>query len=150
VQNEEPYSYEIYEIDKFIKHCPNSGPIPLIKQKAAVNMGIFGGTNLKFIHDYCAKAIEIAEDKNNYNFWTTFTEFNATWSMATIVEQYLLTTMSIINSQKITYLFDSGWPSSEEGKECGYSHFMGDKNHKNFIPRLQQIAKDNCINIDTL
>jgi hypothetical protein len=150
VQNEEPNSFENYEVEKFIENCPNVSYISQVKQNAAVNMGIFGGTNLNFIHDYCVRAIQISEDKNNYNFWTTFKNFYGDWHMATIVEQYFLVTMSIIRSQKITYLFEGGWPlnDNDKAKEYGYSHFMGDKQHKNFIPKLKQIAEDNCINID--
>lgn len=148
VQNEETHAEYAYEVGKFRENCPNPSYMSFIKHQSAVNMGIFGGTNLDFIHEYAVKAIEISEDKNNYNFWTTFTGFHSEWNMATIVEQYFLNTMSIIKSQKITYLFDRGWPTNEEAKEYGYSHFMGDKNHPNFIPKLKQIAKDNCINID--
>jgi hypothetical protein len=148
-QNQESNSYNYYELDKFLLNCPYLSYMSTIRQKSASNMGIFGGRNLNFLHDYSVKAIEIAEDKSNYDFWTTYTGFDYKWNMATIVEQYFLNTMSIIKSQKITYLFDDRRQfTNEVAREYGYSHFMGDKNHINFIARLKQIAKDNCINID--
>lgn len=147
-QNIESNSFEGYEVQKFIEECPYTSYIPLIKQKAAANMGIFGGTNLDFIHDYSLKAIEMAEDERNYKFWTKYDGFDCTWNMATIVEQYFLVTMSIFRSQKITYLFDNDWPTNDEAREAGYSHFMGDKNHTNFMATLEKIAKDNNISLD--
>lgn len=150
-QSREEDAYNSYEIKKFLEHCPDPSYISY-GRNIAVNMGIFGGTDMDFIKFYATEAIKLAENKTNYNFWTSFENFAWTWNMATIVEQYFLITIATLKSKKITCLFDSrennGYPSNDMAFNIGYTHFMGDKDHKNFIPRLKQIAKDNCINID--
>lgn len=150
-QNIEHDAYIGYEIKKFLKYCPDPSYISHIPN-VAVNMGIFGGTDIDFIKFYATEAIKLAENKANYDFWVSFKDFDFTWNMATIVEQYFLVTIATLRSKKITCLFDdkthNNQPSNNDAINYGYTHFMGDKDHKNFIPKLKQIAKDNCINID--
>jgi hypothetical protein len=146
-QNQEADSDHVYEIDKLLKNCTYKSYIAQIRQNDAANMGIFGGTNTNFIYTYANSALDFANHPQNYKFWTSFTEFSYTWNMATIVEQYFMVTMSHIMSQKITYLFDNGWPTDNEAKEQSYTHFMGDKDHPRLKEKIESIAAQNNLNL---
>jgi hypothetical protein len=148
-QNEESSSYSSYEVDKLSKNCPYISYINKVNQKrAAANMGIFGGTNTNFIYTYANNALHFANHPTNYNFWKTFNGFSHTWNMATIVEQYFLLTMSNFIGQKITYLFDNGWPTNKEAKEQQYTHFMSDKEHPKIYEKIDQISREHNISLD--
>lgn len=146
-QNDEPNAYQSYEIDLFLKNCPYTSHIKHIAQNSASNMGIFGGTNNNFIFSYATDALDLATNKQNYNFWTQFKGFDHTWNMATIVEQYFMVTMSHIMSQQITHLFDNGWPTKDDAKKQNYTHFMGDKDSTLIVNKLHNIANQYGISL---
>jgi hypothetical protein len=144
-QSDEWYAKTAYQIDLFLKDCPNTFFIPIFQQNSAANLGIFGGTNTAFINRYANEALNLATCKENYKFWTEYGKFDNYWAKATIVEQYFLVSLSILMSQKITFLFDTDQEISYRGQEYGYTHFMGQKDNPHMKTYLENYIREHNI-----
>lgn len=112
-----------YETEKFLKLCPNKHMFENSTPAAAANCGVFGGTNLAFIHRYAQSSIDLVLDPANGWFWKTYDDISW-WRKAVIAEQWSLVACAEIEGVAIKYLFD-GWPNEEEAKLHSYTHLMG-------------------------
>jgi hypothetical protein len=131
-----------YELEKYKKYCSNKSifkNLPLTN--IGYNMGIFGGTNLKFINQYADQVLKIILDKSNENFWKEYNGYKNIWCKAVLAEQYFLYLFSIVKKQKITCLF-SKWPEEQEAIEIGYTHLMMAKNSNGIEFKVEHLLEN--------
>lgn len=139
-QGHEDNSYKWYQVDKLKENCPN---LHLIKKdgyiKDALNMGIFGGKNLDFIHKYASSSLEFILDPLNKDFWLNYNGFSFYWNKSVIVEQYYIVEAAKYYNQKIDTLLTKWPPCQEEAYDKKYTHLMSGKENqenKNLVNAL--------------
>jgi len=141
-QCEERRFHESYEIEKFLKNCPNlylAGEIQ--KPKYAINVGILGGSDLEFFYNYADSALKLVLDPINKDFWVNYKGFSTNWSKAVIPEQYYLAVCEEYYNKKIETLFSKQWPEEDEILEKKYTHLMGAKDQKEVEEKINVVTK---------
>lgn len=140
-QCKEHNSYKWYEVEKFLKNCPNPGLIGQVEPhpQHGVNMGIFGGNDLEFINKYAQTALDIALDEKNKHFLYKTDIFEQHWNKTCIIEQYTLPVCAQYYDVKLDYLFE-WWPTEEQTKKQKYTHLLAAKNNSKINEKVKFIA----------
>lgn len=121
--------YSRYALSTFELFAKNKHYITNIsKDESAYNMGIFGGTNTKFIEKYSNAAIELSLDAHNIDCYRHMLR-RTSFSVACLCEQYYLKICSKIFEQNISVLLNGTTEteidnSAEENK---YTHLSNIK-----------------------
>lgn len=139
VQSVETNAINFYEIDKFIKNCPDIGILKnLDLPKNAFNCGIFGGHDLEFIYKYSTGALDLILNKENENFFCNYQKFFHQWTKAAIVEQYYLAAYAQFYNKKIdSYILNINNENHVSQKK--YTHIWGAKNRPEIINQIKKI-----------
>jgi hypothetical protein len=115
------YMPEINHANKVLNYFPpNWGNV-----KEAYCTGIFGGTDIEFIQDYCNEALKFIYDKRNKRGWDSIANKG---SYCIIFEQYLLACMVYAHNKPVTF-FDRNLDKKKLA-ELGYTHLWGAKKEK--------------------
>ncbi len=130
--------YRTNEIKSFLKEDDFFSKIP--KNLDAINVGVFGGNNLKAINDYANGALDFVFNKKYSFFWNNFIfeEFNS--HRACIAEQLYLSAFAFNNNLKIEFVFE-GFPSEDIAREKKYTHLMTGKNKEQNRIRVEKLVK---------
>ena len=140
-QSEELNVRGYYGVETFLKLTNDSHLIKEVENLNGSNCGIFGGTNLNFIHKYAKSSIEMILEKNNKIAWSNSSAYNAMWCRAVIAEQFYLNVCSKYFNKPITYLFQNHPPTEEETTKYGYTHLWGVKDNPHWQNQIKQIAQ---------
>ena len=138
-QPENVFDYR-YEPQKMFSNCPSKHIFEVSCPPTAINVGIFGGNNVKFIGDYADSAIAFVEDSKNEWFWKEYSGYWSWWCKATLAEQWFLGAFAMHHRVKVETLF-SQWPSKEEAKEACYTHLMARKKHPDVREAVLKLAQ---------
>lgn len=146
VQSPEVVEKHKYEINKFIKNCPDKSIFKFINYPdISYNMGVFGGNDLKFILDYSTAAKNFVLSEENAFFWKNFDGYKEYWCKAVLAEQYFLSGFSLYKNKKIDSIFPE-WPSEEMCVNTGYTHLMQVKSHPDMQTKIKLTAENITFN----
>jgi hypothetical protein len=143
VQSEEPdkpyYWYGLENFDSLIKNRYDMVDKPH-ENDVSYNMGIFGGTDLKFINYYSEQAIKFSTDPENQIFFND-TYSKKPWGPACISEQYYLGACARSKNVKVKCYLD--------GSPKEYIHYHGDKTSRKVVKdinhRLKKLLRRNFL-----
>lgn len=116
------YRAEVRHASKVLEYFPPNWN----KTSEAYCTGIFGGTDIEFIKDYCAEALKFINDPRNRRGWFMISNKG---SYCIIFEQYLLACMADSHSKNVTF-FDK-FLDKKKLASYGYTHIWGAKKEKN-------------------
>ena len=115
---EDVYTPEVNHANQTLKYFPPNWNVT----KEAFCTGIFGGTNIQFIQDYCNEALRFINDKKNKSGWESITNKG---SYCIIFEQYILACVAQNKGANVTF-FDKHL-IKENLENLGYTHIWGAK-----------------------
>lgn len=110
----------------------------------AINVGVFGGNDLKNINGYAQGALDFVFNVNYQSFWNNFnfhTNHDNCWHRACIAEQLYLSAYCFHNNLKVDFVFEDGITTEDRAKQKQYTHLMlGKQKEKNKI-LVEQLVK---------
>jgi hypothetical protein len=140
-QHQELGVWFLYHAEQFINCLPNKYYFNYKKINNASNMGIFGGTDLNFIHFYATESLKVSLDPENMNaIRTTF--FNTPHSPPCMTEQYYVNLLADLTNKNIHYLLPNNSKIQKEAYNLKYCHIWGFKSSNRWL--LEQYL-DNII-----
>lgn len=126
------YMPEVNRANKILKYFPPNWNIT----KEAFCTGIFGGTNIEFIQEYCNEALRFINDKKNKSGWESITNKG---SYCIIFEQYILA--CIAQNKKANVTFFDKHLIKENLENLGYTHIWGAKKEAGIEKILEDSLK---------
>ena len=129
------YSPEIKHANKVLSYFPKNWGVT----KEAYCTGIFGGTDLSFIQNYCDEALKFINHKYNQNAWKTIENKG---SYCIIFEQYILACLAQYY-KKDTVFFDK-FLDKNRLRDLGYTHIWGGKKDKTLEAILLKRLQKEC------
>ena len=129
---EDVYMPEVNHAKKILKYFPPNWNIT----KEAFCTGIFGGTNIEFIQEYCNEALRFINDKKNKSGWESITNKG---SYCIIFEQYILA--CIAQNKKANVTFFDKHLIKENLENLGYTHIWGAKKEAGIEKILEDSLK---------
>jgi len=163
-------TYDKYHIKDFINNCPDLDIFNIIKEKDylndeceiykninALNMGIFGGTDLDFIAEYSNKSMNFIYNKKNEVFWLEKDVFED-WRKSCIVEQYYISFLLKLKNKKINLFFDkdiniknkgsywidlyyNGFNFNIDQEDYPYTHLVNSKKRPDIKDKINKLVK---------
>lgn len=106
------------------------------KVSEAFCTGIFGGTDVEFIKDYCNEVLKFLNDPRNKQGWNSITNKG---SYCIVFEQYLLALMTTAHNKEVVF-FDK-YLNSSALENMGYTHIWGAKKNKEIEKMLEKSIK---------
>lgn len=119
---ENAYRSEINHATKVLSYFPKNWEVV----NEAYCAGIFGGTDLEFIKQYCNEALKFLRHKANEKAWSNIKNKG---SYCIVFEQYILACLAEYYNVK-TIFFDQ-FLDKRRLKDLGYTHIWGAKKDKN-------------------
>jgi len=149
VQSTETHAYRHYQLEKFYENIgENTEFVKPEENHMAYNMGIFGGTEYKFIQNYAESALEFSLNPKNEKVFDVMHEYR-TWAPATITEQYYLWVMAKKYGIPVTeYLIandadeDSRRQLEMDAQRKGYVHLLATKNDSTVKRRVYEVLAE--------
>ena len=129
---EDVYMPEVNHANQTLKYFPPNWNIT----KEAFCTGIFGGTNIEFIQEYCNEALRFINDKKNKSGWESITNKG---SYCIIFEQYILA--CIAQNKKANVTFFDKHLIKENLENLGYTHIWGAKKEAGIEKILEDSLK---------
>lgn len=129
---EDVYMPEVNHANQTLKYFPPNWNIT----KEAFCTGIFGGTNIEFIQEYCNEALRFINDKKNKSGWNSITNKG---SYCIIFEQYILACIAQNKGVDVTF-FDKHL-NKENIEALGYTHIWGAKKEAGIEKILEDSLK---------
>ena len=129
---EDVYMPEVNHANQTLKYFPPNWNIT----KEAFCTGIFGGTNIEFIQEYCNEALRFINDKKNKSGWNSITNKG---SYCIIFEQYILACIAQNKGVDVTF-FDKHL-NKENLEALGYTHIWGAKKEAGIEKILEDSLK---------
>ena len=129
---EDVYMPEVNHAKKILKYFPPNWNIT----KEAFCTGIFGGTNIEFIQEYCNEALRFINDKKNKSGWESIINKG---SYCIIFEQYILA--CIAQNKKANVTFFDKHLIKENLENLGYTHIWGAKKEAGIEKILEDSLK---------
>lgn len=106
--------------------------------KTVINMGIFGGSNTKFISDYCDFVLEMILNPEFYDLWNGINKGeHITACLPCLIEQFNLKIFAEKKGVEVKFLLDD---LNDKNKKSylKYTHLMLLKSDKNIIKRVSE------------
>ena len=129
---EDVYMPVVNHANQTLKYFPPNWNIT----KEAFCTGIFGGTNIEFIQEYCNEALRFINDKKNKSGWNSITNKG---SYCIIFEQYILACIAQNKGVDVTF-FDKHL-NKENLEALGYTHIWGAKKEAGIEKILEDCLK---------
>jgi hypothetical protein len=126
-QHKEFRAFNHYKVLQFFNTIPNKEHFADRLPEDAFNMGIFGGSNLKFIKKYAESALKIGLDEKNINNIRN-TYFEYPFIPACCIEQYYLSILVELNNIKVNCLIDM--PKEHDPDKYEYKEFLARNSNK--------------------
>lgn len=132
-----------YQVDKFIKNCPNIGLLKNLKLPLdSYNCGILGGHDLKFLYDYSSSALDLVLDEKNKDFFIkNYYLFNGNWEKAAIMEQYYLSVCAEYYNKKIDTYIINIYDNNHVCNEKKYTHLWGAKTRPEIQDKIKKLIE---------
>ncbi len=132
---ENSYMNEVNHASKVLEYFPPMWN----KVKEAYCTGIFGGTDIEFIKDYCNEALKFLNDSRNKEGWKSIENKG---SYCIIFEQYILALLSNAYNKEVVF-FDKHLDSARL-ENMGYTHIWGAKKDPRIELMLENSVKKHC------
>jgi len=114
----------------------------------AYNVGIFGGTNLKFISEYCDYVLEMVNDSQFYDLWRGINKgYSVHACLPCMLEQMNLTLFAEKKNIKINCLLDDFYDLKNKSY-LKYSHLMLLKDKHYIMQRVSERVRKNPIDLE--
>lgn len=140
------YWYGLDLFEEYVEHR-HDFPKTVDETFCAYNVGIFGGTNLKFIETYANKAIKFTFDSKSNIVYRAVRQRNEVLP-ASITEQYYLGVLAKKYNVPVTSLVEGEVITDldERATQMGYVHLCSEKHN----PKAKEKIKQLCYEIDII
>lgn len=146
---DDPGYISLEEILNKYGKLPETWESILLKEEnfSTVNMGIFGGTNTKFILDYCDFVLGMIEDPDYADLWSAKRRGSGIATcVACMVEQLNLVDFARQNNVQLNYLLDDVQDSTKKSY-LKYTHLMNGKDNPGVMESISQRVKTKPYNL---
>ena len=116
--------------------------------KVAINMGIFGGSNTKFILDYCDFVLQMILDPAFHDLWVGINKGkDVTACLPCLIEQFNLVLFAEKQNIEIKFLLDDLRDSNKKSY-LKYTHLMLLKENKKIMDNILKRVKTKPYNLE--
>lgn len=129
------YMPEVNHANKVLEYFPPMWGVV----KEAFCCGIFGGTDIEFIKDYCNEAIRFLRDEKNKLGWKSISNKG---SYCIIFEQYILACLTTAYNKEV--VFYDKFLDKAKLEQMGYTHIWGAKKDISIENLLEISIRKNC------